>query len=67
MKTTSARCFRFVSFLPAATEIIALLGATEFLDGRSHECDCPPEITDLHTLTRAKISAPSPAGKLTVR
>jgi iron complex transport system substrate-binding protein len=30
---------RIVSFLPAATEMIYLLGLEDHLVGRSHECD----------------------------
>jgi len=35
---------RIVSFLPAATEMIYLLGLGEDLVGRSHECDFPEEV-----------------------
>jgi iron complex transport system substrate-binding protein len=34
---------RIASFLPAATEMVYLLGLGENLVGRSHECDYPPE------------------------
>lgn len=33
---------RIVSLLPAATDIVAQLGLTEALVGRTHECDWPP-------------------------
>ncbi|MFK3984426.1 ABC transporter substrate-binding protein [Micromonospora sp. NPDC050397] len=33
---------RIVSLLPAATDIVAMLGATGHLLGRTHECDWPP-------------------------
>jgi iron complex transport system substrate-binding protein len=33
---------RIVSLLPAATDIVAALGATSLLVGRTHECDWPP-------------------------
>jgi len=42
---------RIVSLIPSGTEIVALLGATADLVGRSHECDFPPEITDRPALT----------------
>ena len=35
---------RIVSFLPAATEMIYLLGLEDDLVGRSHECDYPDEV-----------------------
>lgn len=34
---------RIVSLLPAATDIVAELGLTDRLVGRTHECDWPPE------------------------
>lgn len=33
---------RIVSLLPAATDIVAALGATDLLVARTHECDWPP-------------------------
>lgn len=42
---------RIVSLIPSGTEIVALLGATDALVGRSHECDFPPEITHVPALT----------------
>jgi iron complex transport system substrate-binding protein len=56
---------RIVSFLPAATEMIYLLGLGEELVGRSHECDFPDEVKhkpvivdcalDLSRMTMAQI------------
>src|SRR5256885_13110007 len=37
------RVMRVVSLLPAATEIVAALGAVGRLVGVSHECDFPPD------------------------
>jgi iron complex transport system substrate-binding protein len=37
---------RIVSFLPAATEMIYLLGLADCLVGRTHECDHPEEVKD---------------------
>lgn len=37
---------RIVSFLPAATEMIYLLGLGDNLVGRSHECDYPAQVRD---------------------
>jgi len=47
---------KIVSLLPSATEIIHLLGLTEYQVGRSHECDYPPEITELPTCTAPKFN-----------
>lgn len=56
---------RIVSFLPAATEMVYLLGLGEELVGRSHECDFPQEVKhkpvivdcslDLSSMTMAQI------------
>jgi iron complex transport system substrate-binding protein len=46
---------RVVSLLPAATEIVAELGAADCLVGISHECDYPPEVTSLPRVTRSRI------------
>ena len=43
---------RIVSFLPAATEITCALGAGDYLVGRSHECDYPPQVKDLPVVSR---------------
>ena len=47
---------RIVSLLPAATEIVAALGAGNWLVGVSHECDYPPDVVrDLPRVTRTTI------------
>jgi iron complex transport system substrate-binding protein len=46
---------RVASLLPAATEIVAALGAEEYLVGISHECDYPPAIADRRRLTWSPI------------
>ena len=38
---------RIVSLLSSSTEIVAALGCLEWLVGRSHECDYPPEVLRL--------------------
>lgn len=50
---------RIVSLIPSATEIVALLGLTDDLVGRSHECDYPPEVCDRPVCTAPKFN---PAG-----
>ncbi len=46
---------RVVSLLPAATEIVAALGAGDWLVGVSHECDWPPEVRKLPRVTHANV------------
>ena len=46
-----------VSLLPAATEIVAALGAAGRLVGRSHECDWPAEVAALPALTKPNLDA----------
>lgn len=48
---------RIVSLLPGATEILAALGLTEVIVGRSHECDYPPEIQSRPVCTSARINS----------
>lgn len=46
---------RIVSLLPAATEIVAFLGATEHLVGITHECDYPDVVASRARVTRSAI------------
>ena len=55
---------RVVSLLPAATDIVAALGATGRLVGISHECDYPPEILTLPRVTRSTLDASLPSGAI---
>lgn len=55
---------RIVSLLPAATEIVAALGAAEELVGISHECDFPPAVTALPRVTATPIDAAAPGGAI---
>jgi iron complex transport system substrate-binding protein len=55
---------RVVSLLPAATEIVAALGATESLVGVTHECDSPPAVRHLPRVTAATIDAFAAAGAI---
>ncbi|MEO7520505.1 MAG: ABC transporter substrate-binding protein [Gemmatimonas sp.] len=47
---------RVVSLLPAATEIVALLGATEHLVGVTHECDYPAIVSSRARVTSSAIT-----------
>jgi len=49
---------RIASLLPSATEIVCALGLGERLVGRSHECDYPPEVSRVPSLTSARIGKP---------
>lgn len=52
---------RIVSLLPSATEILAALGLTECVVGRSHECDYPPGIETRPVCTAARLNAQKPS------
>jgi iron complex transport system substrate-binding protein len=60
---------RVVSLLPAATEIVAALGALPALVGVSHECDYPPAVSRLPRLTTSAVDrdASSPSIDAAVR
>lgn len=47
---------RIVSLIPSATEIVDVLGLTEYLVGRSHECDYPPTVKTLPVCTAPKFN-----------
>ena len=53
---------RVVSLLPAATEIVAALGALESLVGITHECDCPAQVASRLRVTTSLVDAAAPAG-----
>jgi len=55
---------RIVSLLPAATEIVAALGAVGRLVGVSHECDFPPQVRSLPRVTRSRIDPALPSGAI---
>ncbi|MGM3305551.1 cobalamin-binding protein [Anabaena sp. WFMT] len=47
---------RIVSLIPSATEIVATLGLSQAIVGRSHECDYPPEIANLPVCTESRLN-----------
>lgn len=61
---TDAKNLRIVSLIPSATEIVALLGLTDALVGRSHECDYPPEIQDRPACTQARLNSSKPSAEI---
>src|SRR5262249_47983026 len=46
---------RIVSLIASATEIVAALGQTGNLVGRSHECDYPESVKTLPVCTRPRV------------
>lgn len=46
---------RIVSLLPAATDLVAELGRTSDLVGRTHECDWPPDVASVPVVTASDI------------
>src|SRR3989442_5873389 len=55
---------RFVPLLPAATEMVAALGALPRLVGVSHECDYPPEARALPRVTRTRLDPSLPSAEI---
>ncbi|MEO8199479.1 MAG: ABC transporter substrate-binding protein [Gemmatimonadota bacterium] len=53
---------RVVSCLPAATEIVAALGAIDHLVGISHQCDYPPEVGTLPRVTSTTVASQQTSG-----
>jgi iron complex transport system substrate-binding protein len=55
---------RIVSLIPSATEILAALGLTNAIVGRSHECDYPPEIQDRPVCTEARLNSSATSAQI---
>jgi iron complex transport system substrate-binding protein len=55
---------RIVSLLPSATEIVAALGLSSAIVGRSHECDFPREIQDRPICTEAQLNSEKPSAQI---
>jgi len=55
---------RVVSLLPAATEIVAFLGATEHLVGVTHECDYPDIVASRMRVTRSAVPSNAPPAEI---
>jgi iron complex transport system substrate-binding protein len=55
---------RIVSLIPSGTEILATLGLTNKIVGRSHECDYPPEIQNLPVCTQPRLNSQAASSKI---
>jgi iron complex transport system substrate-binding protein len=55
---------RIVSLLPAATEILYVIGAGDFVVGVTHECDYPPEAKDKPALIRPRVDPSAPQAEI---
>lgn len=55
---------RIVSLIPSATEILANLGLSDAIVGRSHECDYPPEIKNRPICTQARLNSDAPSSEI---
>lgn len=55
---------RVVTLLPAATEIVAAIGAGDELVGISHECDWPPKVQQVPRVTTTPIDRDAPSGAI---
>jgi len=55
---------RIVSLIPSATEILANLGLSDAIVGRSHECDYPPEIQNRPVCTQARLDGDLPSSEI---
>lgn len=55
---------RIVSLLSSSTEIVAALGCSQWLVGRSHECDYPPEILGLPVCSKPRLDPNAASGEI---
>lgn len=55
---------RIVSLLASATEMIAALGCLDQLVGRSHECDYPPRVQSLPTVSTVQIQTDTSSSQI---
>jgi iron complex transport system substrate-binding protein len=58
---------RVVSLIASATEIVSALGRNDWLVGRSHECDFPPEVARLPALTAPKFKVEGTSAEIDAR
>lgn len=55
---------RIVSLLPSATEMICGIGLRTSLVGVTHECDFPPDVTALPSVTRSNLPSDATSGEI---
>ena len=58
---------RIVSLIASATEIVCALGLRDWLVGRSHECDFPPDVVALPALTAPKFKVEGTSAEIDAR
>jgi iron complex transport system substrate-binding protein len=58
---------RVVSLIASATEIVSALGRRDWLVGRSHECDFPPDVAALPELTAPKFKVEGTSAEIDAR
>jgi iron complex transport system substrate-binding protein len=58
---------RVVSLIASATEIVCALGCRDWLVGRSHECDYPPDVAGLLALTAPKFKVEGTSAEIDAR
>src|SRR5262245_63523416 len=58
---------RVVSLIASATEIVSALGRNDWLVGRSHECDFPPEVARRPALTAPKFKVEGTSAEIDAR
>jgi len=58
---------RIVSLIASATEIVCALGRRDWLVGRSHECDFPPDVAALPALTAPKFKIEGTSAEIDAR
>ncbi len=55
---------KIISLIPSGTEILAILGLTDAIVGRSHECDYPPEIQSRPVCTQPRLDTNVSSGEI---
>ncbi|HKH13806.1 MAG TPA: hypothetical protein VKA47_04025 [Solirubrobacterales bacterium] len=55
---------RIVSLLPSATEIVYALGLGDQLEGRTFECDYPPEVQQKPIVSSSRLPENLPLGEI---